>query len=826
MFCSSTNRWGPDVVVANRTFSHAGVQCRLDPDYFSDERPPTEEELRRGRFTDAEVIRVLDLCEAYWRQYLDLGFDSFGVDDGATRVYEVRFDRSLTSTASANDGRMTIGASAAGDNVNLDRLKGTVLHELFHACQFASASGRRFGDSFGEGSADVATVLVEPDLRGILGVPSSNVYLSNPGETMWDRPSPGRPESSRSTPTLFWLYFCERLGTRNADPGRNMDALRDLMQTRFDVPDTAWRGVRSPAATGSFLGNGDVQLLMRSDDRRRLGLLSANRSYGGAGETHALLVAGERWGDGWRFGEADRFAGVGDILGIGRDQVVLQSEAPAYLGVVGFSEADGSPSRPTAPETHVVVHEQSRWGEGWRVREKDRVVAVGRFSDSPRAGILIQSEGPAYLGCLEVAPTGVPFTRAVVAEGQPLGEGGWVLDPGDTVVGRGDYVGNGREQFIIQREAPKMLGIIGIDEAGNFHTHAVVDSARNDRFGSGWRLRAGDRVVGSGRFFVGPHRDQILIQSSDPGYIGLVGLDDSGATETRFVAPSGGELGDDWTWNDDDVILGIDDFVGRGRDQFAVMSRRRHQLGIIGFGRDHSVYTYERTHDGHGRELPDGDLDGLATGDFAGLGTAQILVTGDRWAKLLSHEEPYLDEDDPDDEEFGRWRSRWHLGRNGEFFSSHRFLDDFIRDRTDGALDFERLWRDFTVTNITKDLAGVSDAFRYGFDFAGDSQRIQPDAFAVGQARRLERWSAQYYSMTSSSSGQVTVEGAQRGNRSHLGWAAIVFRPGSIDRLISLATSVGESFEVTVDVQHGDTVALIVTASYAPSVIDAHAVMN
>ncbi len=426
------------MVVADRLFGHSGNQYRLDPDYFSDSNPPPLDQEPRGRFADADVTRVLDLCETYWRRFLDLGFTSFGIDDDNTKVYRVRFDRSLPSTAQANDGAMTIGPSATGVSVDVDLLTTTVIHELFHACQFASNSGRRFGNAFGEGTVDIATILMEPDLRLELGVPSSDIYLNNPDETMWDRPSPGRRDSSRSTPTLFWLYFCERLGTRTTDPGARIDALRDLINTSFDAPASAWQGIRQPVATGRFLGNDDLQLLLQSADQRRLGLVSANRSYGSAGETHASFAVDDRWGGGWRFREVDRFVGVGDMLGNGRDQLVVQSSGPAHLGIVGFGASDGSPREPVVTETHVAIGVDSRWGTGWRLRDNDQVVAVGRFADPTRSGLLIKSLGPAHLGYLEVDPTGEAHTGMVVSDGQSLGPDGWVFDANDSVVAQGD----------------------------------------------------------------------------------------------------------------------------------------------------------------------------------------------------------------------------------------------------------------------------------------------------------------------------------------------------------------------------------------------------
>lgn len=811
------------MVVDARSFSHSGDQYRLVPDYFSNENPPPPAQRRRGRFTDDNVTRVLDLCETYWKRYLDLGFISFGVDDANTKVYRIRFDRALAPTGQADGGTMSLGAIADGANVSL--LTSVVIHELFHACQFASISGRRVGDAFGEGTADVATILMEPSLRQDAGVPSSDVYLNNPEETMWDRPTPGRSDSSRSTPTLFWLYFCERLGTRTLDPGARIDALRDLMNTPLNIRGDAWQGVDQLAATGRFLGNDDVQLLLRSSDWRSLGLVSANRSYGVAGETHASLVIDDRWGGGWRFREVDRLVGVGDMLGTGRDQLVVQSSRPAHLGILGFTASDGSPRQPTATETHIVIGKDTRWGTGWKLRDNDRVVAVGRFGDRTRSGVLIKSLNPAHLGYLEVDSHGAARTGSVVLEGQELGPEGWTFNATDTLVAQGDFVGTGREQFVLQSASPQALGIVGIDDAGRFRTYATLRSSTGDRFGSGWRVRDGDRILGAGRFFMSSNHMYMLIQSSNPGYIGVVGLDEAGHPETRFVASNGGDLGDDWTWEEDDILLGTGAYVRPGRDQFALMSQGRRQIGIIGFGRTDNVYTYERAHDNHGKALPTGSLQPVASGDLTGNGTTQLLVSGDREVRLLTYEQPYLDEDDPADEEPGNWRTRWALSTAGTYYSSHRFLDRFIRDRTDEALNLEGLFWEFTITNVTKDYASVTSEFQYSIPFRADSTSVDFTQLSEGRAARqqLNRWSARYYQLVVSETGRASVRASQSGTARHLYWAAIASRPGSRERLINLARSAGESFEATFEVTEGDTITIVATATYASSIVNVRA---
>ncbi len=368
---------------------------------------------------------------------------------------------------------------------------------------------------------------------------------------------------------------------------------------------------------------------------------------------------------------------------------------------------------------------------------------------------------------------------------------------------------------------------MGLDDSGRFLTYATLESSNNDRFGTGWRLRDRDRILGVGKFFLSSNRMHMLIQSSGPGHLGVVGLDQEGTPETRFVVSAGGDLGDDWIWNEDDILLGTGAYVPRtGREQFALMSQHRRQIGIIGFTRTDNPYTYERAHDGHGRELPARSLAPLASGDFAGSGTTQLLVSGDPYAKLLTYEEPYLDEDDPEAEEFGNWRSRWSLNTSGTFHSSHRFLDQFIRDRTDGALDLERLWWEFTITNVTKDLASVSSEFQYSIPFRADATRVNRTQLRNGRAKTrqpLNRWSARYYQLDVSETGRAIIEASQPDSTRQLSWAAIASRPGSRERLIHLAKSVGDSFEVTLDVTEGDVVTIVVTASYASSIVDVQA---
>ena len=362
----------PEQIDRVRDFEHLSVRCRLLPDYF---RNSTTDP--RGVFGDEEVAETLDIIAEYWRLYLDLGFQTFGVKRGGRYIYKVVFDAGRGTPGQANDEQMELRGDMLRNSKDLRRsaaerekafigYKSTIIHELFHAVTWAVEDPFESDPSFREGAADVASfLLLGEDERLIMGIPSYKEYLGNPGVTMWDRSSPGLRDGSdtRSCPTLWWLYFADQLGRRTEQPGSKIDALRDMLR------DEGWRDAGSLETThtsrrvvGRFLGNGQSQILFDSDHRtRRFGLVSANASFGGSGALHAREVERQRFNvGGWRVRAGDRIVGVGDLMGNGRDQFVVQSANPMYLGVLGYSQTDGEWFR-TFKNSYAIAGKGGRW---------------------------------------------------------------------------------------------------------------------------------------------------------------------------------------------------------------------------------------------------------------------------------------------------------------------------------------------------------------------------------------------------------------------------------------------------------------------------------
>ncbi|MGJ8663087.1 MAG: hypothetical protein ACSHWU_05515 [Marinicella sp.] len=792
-------------------FTYISDDCQLLPIYDRD-RSTTG---REGFFSDALVAQTLAICEEYWRVYLEIGFTNFGVNRDGRRVYEVRFDSSLGIPGQANDGRMDLRGKDLRDandstRTSQDRLlsliqfKNTIGHELFHAVQYAVEDPFQSLVSFSESTADVAAYLLRtPAERQLLGLSSYSEYLANTSETMWDRTTPGvtTPYNTLSAPTLWWLYFATQLGSRTETPGERLDSFRDMLREGWTRAGTLEAAYTTRRHHGNFLGNRERQFLFDSDNpQRRLALVSANRSNGGFGAMHSRRNNGERFGaGGWRVRPEDRVVAVGQLLGNGRDQFVIKSQGPMYLGVLGYSHSDGAPFS-SVKLTYAVTPEQERWG-GWKVRPDDHVHFTGRFSGAARDYFVITSHrdvDAAHLGLLGFDNDGNRQTLASIREDNAIG-GGWVYRSTDFLVTSGDLIGNGREQIVLQDISRSVIGVVGLDERNNWVTYAMVQE--NQRFGTGWRVKPMDRIMGIGKLS-STHRSQLILESREWN-LGLVGFDASGNTETGAVVNARTNLGvDGWLWRRGDIIEGVGNFSASGLQHMVI--RRDNQIGLIGSGRDNTFNTYDST-------LVT-DIKGLeevwGIGDFAGLGNDQILGrTGARPTNYIASlivEESYS--------------PKFRTGRfvlnaeNGVFTNTHYFLGQYIRERGD-LRTFTEMWRDFTVTNIVKDLANRPDELGYSVGLPVDSP--VKDTYPLRQQQiTIKRWAAHYFEFPApSQSTSIRLRGQVTSAPFRIHWTVVV--ADSMDNFRDVINIHSNGINSRVVVEPGDTVFLIITTTYA-----------
>jgi hypothetical protein len=252
------------------------------------------------------------------------------------------------------------------------------------------------------------------------------------------------------------------------------------------------------------------------------------------------------------------------------------------------------------------------WIGGWHYGRTNTVRATGDFNGDRRADLVITSGWG--LGLLTHGGS-LWRALAVVANGTRLG--GWNLDAGgDRIVGVGDFSGDGKDDLVVASG----WGIGVLRHTGASFTHVMM-APTGTRFG-GWNFNvAGDKLHGVGDFD-GNGRADLLVSS---GW-GLAVLTLSGSTLTPVVAaPSGTRLGA-WNYNAaTDVIRGIADFDGDGKDDILITSGwglgvltlrsgALTHLAMHASGAPIGAWNYARTDQLWG------------TGDFNGDGRADLLI--------------------------------------------------------------------------------------------------------------------------------------------------------------------------------------------------------
>ena len=807
------------------------LRFSIVPDFFSDSPSPAT----RGTFSAAEVVATLATIREFWEIYLDLGFTTFGVQDAGRRKFVAVFDAEYGSNGRGSDREIKIGlgfyravvaATVPAEAFRLTALhRALIAHELFHGVTYAVRDPFEPMVTFTEGAADAAKYLLLTDEeRAVTGLATYAEYLAAPGDSMWDRPSPGLVVSgnSRSSGTLFWLYFVDQIGTRVAEPGPKMDALVHMLRSsgwHYDtrlIPDAITHRI-----AGRFLGNGQTQLFAESEGAvRRFSLISPSQSFGGCGQVHLTLADGSRFGDGWRVRPGDRVVAAGDVVGNGREQVVLRSGDSAYLGVVGFGHTDGQWGT-ASTTTNAVASVGGRWS-GWKLRAEDQVQAVGNFATGSRQHMLLtssrDSSAHAHIGVIGLTAEGAKETVAALPEGSTFGPGGWRYSASDVIAGHGPILGNGRDQVVLQPAGLDAVAVVGFDDSGGAQTYAVVGLTQ--RFGSGWRVNAGDRVVAVARLG-DPERAQIVLASRS-GNLGVVSVAVDGTTATGPVIAIGQPFGSDgWVWGATDRIVAVGSFlpdqrqqlvVGRSRTVgplgpgglFGAASPPLVDLAIVNLDAAGGFATYDTTID---------TIDPVeriwAVGDFAGIGTDQLLGSRGRYLLSMSVEQPRVDT--------GFWReSRFKLIETGTFHSTLRMLEQHAQAMRDDRT-FLEIWRDFTITNLTKDLAHGVKELRYSIPV--DPDPANPVAVATNPyptaatTYRVNKWAATYLDLTAPAAGTWRLTGRVADSPFEAFWSVVVADARGTLRAVTKRR--GNSLDTFVSMSPGDTTTLIVTSTFA-----------
>jgi len=197
---------------------------------------------------------------------------------------------------------------------------------------------------------------------------------------------------------------------------------------------------------------------------------------------------------------------------------------------------------------------------GWRQRGIDRVVAVGDFDGDNIDDLLLRSD--LYVGIVSPIFRN-PITHAVVYQGNRFGEK-WRFDTHDRILGSCDITNDYRHEFIISSDTH--FGIVGLNHNSEYKTIVAVNHGQQLEL-DGWRIAATDSVVGAGDFN-GNGKCELLIKSNT--HIGLIEYTNDGFT-TLFARQFGSYIGG-WRIKSDDEYLGVGDFNGDGKTDFAIRS--------------------------------------------------------------------------------------------------------------------------------------------------------------------------------------------------------------------------------------------------------------
>ncbi len=231
-------------------------------------------------------------------------------------------------------------------------------------------------------------------------------------------------------------------------------------------------------------------------------------------------------------------------------------------------------------ETTSMVSNGERFS-GWKYNRYDKILGVGDFNNDNRSDFIIKSS--THLGIISIDNSGNFEAITSGANNHNLGDSGWRLNAGDVVLGIGDFNNDNRSDFIIKSNSH--LGIMSLNNSGNYTNLAIGVNGYN-LGNSGWRLNATDEILGVGDFN-NDNKTDFIIKSST--HLGIMSLSAEGNYTNLAIAANNSTLGDSgWRLNTADEILGVGDFNGDGQTDFVIKSSTH--LGIIGLN-DLGTYT-------------------------------------------------------------------------------------------------------------------------------------------------------------------------------------------------------------------------------------------
>jgi len=263
-----------------------------------------------------------------------------------------------------------------------------------------------------------------------------------------------------------------------------------------------------------------------------------------------------QWLGGWNHSGEEVLEGAGRFTSTSHESFLLRS--PWGLGAI------------RRWGTYLYVSGAARHGArlgNWNFRSTDSIDAIADFDGDGLDELFVRNNGQAGI---------LGFTGTTLSDSarRPFNSwfGWWRFTAAQTVLGVGDFDGNGREELLV-RDPVYGLGVVGQSGTG-FRLHSITPFNANL---GGYLLRSDVEVLGIADFDGAPGgAEEIAVRSLD----GIAFLKRSGTNLVRIThAPWHGSLSW-WGLSFIQEAVAVGDFDGNGRHELVLKDRRRG-LGFI-----------------------------------------------------------------------------------------------------------------------------------------------------------------------------------------------------------------------------------------------------
>ncbi|MFT5107896.1 MAG: hypothetical protein ACI9UA_003531 [Pseudoalteromonas tetraodonis] len=564
---------------------------------------------------------------------------------------------------------------------------------------------------------------------------------------------------------------------------------------------------------------------------------------------------------GWRQAATDVVAGVGDFDGDNLDDLLVRSSQ--YIGTVSPMFFN--------PDTIAVVANGGRFGGGWKFDVTDEVLGIADLGGDRKPEMVIRSA--THLGIIGTDDDGNFVTLHAVAHGNRLGAGGWLTMVDDTVVGIGDFDGDGESEICLRSSTH--LGLIDYSPSTGLSTRAVLPVTA--RFGTGWLFQSTDSFVGTGDFNGDGVADLAIKSGTHYGFVSYDPV--AGAFETLAAKPSGSSVAAGWSIAVTDNFLGVGRLGSSAVDSLVVQTSAgiaavsapslnvmdlTASINYSNLGLEFQTVAAIADMDGDGRDelvtqLNDGGIRVFEKGItqafslIASMTTGQVLRDGyngedsrQSWTVGSGYQVQASGDFDGDSRDeivlrSGNTTLTLHLNGSSDFNLGTKVVDggrydsllskleSFIHAESSGARNLHSIFNDFTVANYANSLdwEGVDVRYRYNDTLTYPNainydhrSTTSPVVFSLdetvggpfSQSRTQEPWTVHYYNLSSQGDGlQLDIQTAF--GTENAVFTLLVEREGELIRLDQYE---GAGLEEWVSLGGDEQLILIVTTFEAP----------